>query len=275
MKKINPILVGLILFFGCMFNAQDSIAQHLLEYDGQKKVIKVVAEQGNSLYYRNWPDTVDGPVKAVWVSEITRLKPLAAGEVDSVYAQLIIEAEQKQRREVEAKMVKREIMKENGKLTIVEVDANTAIAANRMDFGGGFAIGLKRKNGIAILVRSGVDFTNQGQGFIYTTQIPLGLQVNYDMLSLKVLNGIPFIQVMGGYNYVISGKFDKTRERVEQYLDYTNDQLANNAFVCIGGGLMYKNRMKIGLSYKLQGSNVKFPEIDYIHFLMVKLSILL
>lgn len=268
MKKINPFPVGLIMFFGWMFNAHHITAQHLLEYAKQRKVIKVVAEQGNSLYYRNWPDTIYGSIHAIWVSEITSLKPLSAGEVDSVFAQLSMEAEQRLQNNVEDKLVKRA----RRKLTVVEVDVNTAIALHRGDAGAGFAIGRKKKNGISIFLRGGVDYTNQGRGFIYTMQMPLGLQVNYDMLSHQKGKGTPFLQVAAGYNFVRSGRFDPGRERTGKYNDYERNQLDNNIFFSMGGGVMYKNRYRIGVSYKLQGSNVIYPEIGYTNFLLLKLA---
>lgn len=267
MKEINPLVVGCFVFLICLCKAEGSKAQHLLDYDGHQKVIKVVAERSNVLYYRNWPDTVDGSVRAVLLSEITALKVLTNGEVDSVYAILSVKAEQKQQVHAEEELIK----KQNRKALAIELDINTSTAANRIDFGGGIGFGKKDTNGTAAMVRVGLDYTNQGQGFIYTTQIPIGVQVSYDMLSQALFKGIPFGQVMIGYNYVLSGRFDTSRDRTEKYLDYREDLLESNLFLAAGGGVAF-NRMRFGLFYKLQSSNIKYPEIGYMHFLMVKVA---
>jgi hypothetical protein len=267
MKTTNPIFLGWIMFFVCLVNVQTSSAQHVLDFGGQQKVIKVVAERGNVLYYRNWPDTVDGSVRAVLMSDVTALKPLRYGEVDSVFARLSTQAEQQKQRMVQEEMIK----KQNRKVLAVEIDLNTCVASNRVDLGGGIGFGKKDTGGTAAMVRVGLDYTNQGQGFIYTTQIPIGVQVSYDMLSRNLFTGIPFLQAMVGYNYVLSGRFDTSRDRASTYLDYREDLLKSNLFLAAGIGVA-SDRMRFGVSYKLQHSNVAYPEIGYMHFLMAKIA---
>ena len=264
---MNPILFRVLLLIGIMFNLTKGVAQHLLEYGGEKKIIKVKAERGSVLYYYHWPDTIDGYVRGVLMSDITSLKELTAKEADSLYTQFGLEKKQLEQNNAKEELVK----KENRKWVAIELDLNTAMALNRMDVGGGLGIGKKEENGLIIMLRSGLDYTNQGQGFIKTIQIPVGLHINYDMLKTRVMKGIPFIQMLWGYNYVLSGQFDSSRERAEKYVEYKDDLLEGSMFLCVGGGITY-NKIRFGLSYKLQGSNVKYPEIGNTHFVMVKIA---
>lgn len=277
MKIMNPKLVGLLLFFGLILYAHYSVnAQHLLEYkSGQKRVIKVIKEQGGALYFQNWPDTTSRSVKAVLLSDVKSLTLLEYSEVDSVYARLTVENEKQQQKNVEEVLARKKMWKENIGLVVMEVDASITTATTRLDYGGGFACGVKRKNGLSILAKTGLDKTNQGQGFIETIQIPIALQVNYDMTSKIMKVGTPFLQTVGGYNYVVSGKYDASRDRMKRYVEYADDQLEGNMFVSIGGGFVFKNKIRYGIFYRLQGSNVKYPEIGYMNFVMVKLSMIL
>jgi hypothetical protein len=269
MKSINSIATSLFLFFTFLFNSQKASGQHLLEYGGTQKVIKVITEKGGALYYRNWPDTIEGATRAILVSDITSLKPLRYEEVDSVFARLSTAEEQKQKRNVEIVLANKIFARK----VLVELDLNSAVTVNRFDWGGGLSIGGRGKDGkVEVLTRIGLDQTNQGRGFIYTRQIPLSIGVNYHFFDHKWKDGIPFIQAAAGNNLVLAGKFDTTRERNRpEYYNYEKEVLDNNLFFCLGGGMLY-HKVRLGLAYKLQGSNVKYPEIGYMHFLMIKVA---
>lgn len=267
MKKRNPIGLNVLFLIVFMLIGKMSGAQHLLEVGNTRKLIKVVSEHGGALYYQLWPDTNSG-TRAVLLSDIKLLKGLSLAEADSVSKILTKQESEKIEKQEKQEVVKRETRKR----TAMEVDMNTAITVNRMDIGCGFGLGVKGEKGVEVIARIGLDYTNQGWGFINTVQIPFGLNGLYMLNSSHWKKGIPFLQAMMGFNSVVSGRFDKSRDQNREYMKYPNNMLESNVFWGAGIGMTF-DKTRIGVLYKMQGSNVTFPEIGIMHFVMIKLGV--
>jgi hypothetical protein len=176
MKKINPSRIALILFFGCMINAQISGAQHLLVLKSNKqKVIKVYQENEVSVYYSEWPDTTRNDVKAVLQNDISSLTPIISFQVDSIFAVVSAERELK----IEENAQKEHMKRMNKHQLYLLPKMSLSFFTNRLHYGGFFEAGLEFKNNYRVGLGIGYEGTNQGRGFIYTTQLPVLISGNY------------------------------------------------------------------------------------------------
>lgn len=250
MKKLFGTILSLMI---CI----PAFSQHLLVLKSSiQKVIKVHQENQTSVYYSDWPDTTGNNIKAVLQNDIASLTPIASFQVDSIFAVVSTEREKR----IEAKAQKEQMKRLNKYRLYFLPKASMGFYTNRLHYGGLFEAGVEAKNKYRVGLGVGYEGTNQGRGFIYTSQMPVYISGNYIVMKPGAKNTL-HILLNAGYNFVMEGRFNSSRDRDIQdaYLDYTKDQLKNNVFVTIGVGVCLEDKYLIEVFYKNQTTNVTYP----------------
>ncbi len=252
MKENKTKLLGLILFIGSLFIIQIGNAQHLLEYGGSKKVIKVVTEKGGALYYQNWPDTTDVDMRAILMSDITSLKPLTYEEVDSVIA-AINNAKINTLHEIE--------VEQNKKVRHFFIPAiGSSFRIDQFNYSLSVAYGLLY-NGVNLYGGSiGYNRVNKGQSFIVLNSIQLQLFYNR---YFKRPSSTKSYYCGGEFTFgkTLSGKYNNawSANNMSEEIKLEDDDLWFSVGLNIHAGVDLKDRflIEVGLLYRDLG--ITFP----------------
>lgn len=272
-QKRNTMVLWRTIGILCIvvFGASQTRAQHVLEYTSNKrKLVKLVDDKTITVYYKEWPDTINGKTKGVLKSDLRNYYPVAPDQVDSMFA--VISSEQEKVAEAEAQ---KEIERKNRKYKFGgSVAVQTLFSNIRFDYGAYVTYGIEIENKYSMMFGIGYIKANQGIGYIYTNRLPLFIKVNKNIAEIS-----PQVKVYGvaelGYHYVLSGKFDTSRDRDKEsfYSDYTPEQLNNHIYAGVGAGIVMKKRYFAEVRYINSGNNVNYPVTERMNLLDINVGI--